>query len=92
MTSGPGVASSDADIMIRYVAPARAAAGCDNERLTGRCVGDVLEAAAVVHAGLGIVHDFAGRAPSDSVPAVVAGPQSRGAATFCRSLMGECPT
>ena len=60
MTSGAGVTSASADVTIggctiRYWASARAAAGCDSERFTGRCVGDVLEAAVAAHAGLGVV-------------------------------------
>ena len=60
MTSGQDVTSASADVTIgcctiRYWASARAAAGCDSERFTGRRVGDVLEAAAAAHAGLGVV-------------------------------------
>jgi len=60
MTSGQDVTSASADVTIRcctirYWASARAAAGCDSERFTGRRVGDVLEAAAAAHAGLGAV-------------------------------------
>jgi molybdopterin converting factor small subunit len=40
---------------MRYWASAQAAAGCDTERLSGHYVGDVLEAAAAAHAGLGVV-------------------------------------
>jgi len=55
MTSGPGVARAGTDVIIRYWASARAAAGCDSECFTGHRVGDVLEAAAAAHAGLGVV-------------------------------------
>ena len=55
MTSVPGVTRTDADVTIRYWASARAAAGCDIESLTGHRVGDVLEAAAAAHPGLGAV-------------------------------------
>jgi len=56
MTSGPaGVTGTDAEVTIRYWGSARAAAGCDSERFAGRYVGDVLEAAAAVHTGLGVV-------------------------------------
>jgi molybdopterin synthase sulfur carrier subunit len=55
MTSGPGVTSAAVGVTIRYWASARAAAGCDSERFPGRHVGDVLEAAAAAHTGLGIV-------------------------------------
>jgi len=43
------------DVTIRYWASARAAAGCDSERFAGHHVGDVLEAAAAAHTGLGVV-------------------------------------
>ena len=46
---------TDANVTIRYWASARAAAGCDSESFTGRHVGDVLEAAAAAHTGLGAV-------------------------------------
>jgi len=60
MTSGQDATSASADVTIRcctirYWASARAAAGCDSERFTGHRVGDVLEAAAAAHAGLGAV-------------------------------------
>ena len=55
MTSGLGVVRTSAEVTIRYWASARAAAGCDIESLTGHRVGDVLEAAAAAHAGLGVV-------------------------------------
>jgi molybdopterin converting factor small subunit len=56
MTSGPvGVSLTDGDVTIRYWAAARAAAGCDSESFPGQRVGDVLEAAAAAHAGLGVV-------------------------------------
>ena len=65
MTNGTvGATRADADVTIRYWASARAAAGCDSERLgvhvgrvhVGRVnVGDVLAAAAAAHAGLGVV-------------------------------------
>lgn len=60
MKSGQDVTSASADVTIgcctiRYWASARAAAGCDSERFTGHRVGDVLEAAAAAHAGLGAV-------------------------------------
>jgi sulfur-carrier protein len=56
MTSGlVGVNRTEADVTIRYWAAARAAAGCDSESFHGHCVGDVLAAAAVAHAGLGVV-------------------------------------
>jgi molybdopterin converting factor small subunit len=48
-------AGTGRDVTILYWASARSAAGCDSERLTGRLVGDVLEAAAAAHAGLGVV-------------------------------------
>jgi len=58
MTRGQDVTSASADVTsgcctIRYWASARAAAGCDSERFTGHRVGEVLEAAAEAHAGLG---------------------------------------
>ena len=53
MASGPEVTRTDAEVTIRYWASARAAAGCDSERFTGRKVGDVLQAAASAHTGLG---------------------------------------
>jgi molybdopterin converting factor small subunit len=46
---------TDPDVTIRYWASARAAAGCDSERFTGQDVGEVLEAAAAAHTGLGVV-------------------------------------
>ena len=55
MTSGADVTRAGADVTIRYWASARAAAGCDSECFTGHHVGDVLEAAAAAHAGLGVV-------------------------------------
>jgi molybdopterin synthase sulfur carrier subunit len=56
MTSDPvGANRTDADVTIRYWASARAAAGCDSEFFPGRHVGDVLEAAAAAHPGLGVV-------------------------------------
>ena len=55
MTSGLGVVRTSAEVTIRYWASARAAAGCDSESLTGHRVGDVLEAAAAAHPGLGAV-------------------------------------
>lgn len=56
MTSGPvGAGATGVDVTIRYWASARAAAGCDSERLVGHHVGDVLAAAAAAHTGLGVV-------------------------------------
>ena len=56
MTSGPDVASHvRGDVTIRYWASARAAARCDSECFAGRYVGDVLEAAAAAHTGLGAI-------------------------------------
>ena len=56
MTSGSASANrADADVTIRYWASARAAAGCESERFAGYRVGDVLEAAAAAHTGLGVV-------------------------------------
>ena len=55
MTSGLGVVRTSAEVTIRYWASARAATGCDSESLTGHRVGDVLEAAAAAHTGLGAV-------------------------------------
>ena len=55
MTSGQGVTRSDVDVRIRYWASARAAAGRDTENFRGRDVGEVLQAAAAAHAGLGVV-------------------------------------
>lgn len=56
MTSGPvGATRTSVDVTIRYWASARAAAGCDSERFAGHLVGDVLEAAAAAHTGLGVV-------------------------------------
>ena len=52
MTSSPHVIRADSDVTIRYWASARAVAGCDSERFTGRHVRDVLEAASAAHAGL----------------------------------------
>jgi len=50
-----GVTGTAVNVTIRYWASARAAAGCDSERLVGHRVGDVLEAAAAAHTGLGVV-------------------------------------
>ena len=56
MTSGSvGATAPGVDVTIRYWASARAAAGCDSEQLSGHHVGDVLEAAAAAHTGLGVV-------------------------------------
>lgn len=57
MTSGNAGAPGTAvvDVTLRYWASARVAAGCDSERYAGHRVGDVLEAAAAAHAGLGVV-------------------------------------
>ncbi len=56
MTSGQvGATRTSVDVTIRYWASARAAAGCDSERFAGHHVGDVLEAAAAAHTGLGVV-------------------------------------
>ena len=56
MTSDPvGANGTGVDVTIRYWASARAAAGCDSERFGGHHVGDVLEAAAAAHTGLGVV-------------------------------------
>lgn len=56
MTSGPvGATGTWVDVTVRYWASARAAAGCDSEHIAGRHVGDVLEAAAAAHTGLGAV-------------------------------------
>lgn len=55
MTSTSEAAPCAADVTIRYWASARAAAGCDSESFTGRCVGDVLAAASAAHTGLGAV-------------------------------------
>lgn len=55
MTNGPGAKSTVAEVTIRYWASARAAAGCDSECFTGQDVGDVLQAAAAAHTGLGVV-------------------------------------
>jgi molybdopterin converting factor small subunit len=55
MTSDPGETRTASDVTIRYWASARAAAGCDSERFTAHHVGEVLEAAAAAHAGLGAV-------------------------------------
>jgi molybdopterin synthase sulfur carrier subunit len=56
MTSGPvGATGPGVDVTIRYFASARAAAGCDSEHFTGHHLGDVLEAAAAAHTGLGVV-------------------------------------
>jgi len=55
MTSGRAVTRSDAEVTIRYWASARAAARCDSECFIGHQVGDVLEAAAAAHTGLGLV-------------------------------------
>jgi sulfur-carrier protein len=54
MTTG-GSQTRKTVVTVRYWASARAAAGCDSERFTGHHVGDVLEAAAAAHAGLGVV-------------------------------------
>jgi hypothetical protein len=85
MTSGPGVASAEVGVTIRYWASARAAAGCDSESFTGRHVGDVLEAAAAAHTGLRVVLDVStilldGRPvkASDPLPRTVPGPGSEG--------------
>jgi len=53
MTSGHGVTRTDVDVRIRYWASARAVAGCDSESFPGRLVGDILQAAAAAHTGLG---------------------------------------
>ena len=53
MTSGP--VGSIPTVTIRYWASARAVAGCDSEHFPGRDVGEVLEAAAAAHTGLGAV-------------------------------------
>ena len=55
MPIAAAAARDGADVTIRYWAAARAAAGCDSEHFKGRRVGDVLEAAAAAHAGLGVV-------------------------------------
>ena len=56
MTSVPFAGTGPAvNVTIRYWASARAAAGCDSERFGGHHVGDVLEAAAAAHTGLGVV-------------------------------------
>lgn len=56
MTSAPlGVTGTAVNVTIRYWASARAAAGCDSEPFRGQNVGDVLEAAAAAHTGLGLV-------------------------------------
>jgi molybdopterin synthase sulfur carrier subunit len=55
VASDPEGAGTAADITIRYFASARAAAGCESESFTGHHVGDVLEAAASAHTGLGKV-------------------------------------
>jgi molybdopterin synthase sulfur carrier subunit len=55
MTSGPSLSDPGVEVMVRYWASARAAAGCDTETLTGQRVGDVLEAAASAHTGLGAI-------------------------------------
>lgn len=55
MASGPGPSGTAVEVTIRYWAAARAAAGCDSETLTGHRVGDLLEAAATAHTGLGLV-------------------------------------
>ena len=58
MTSGQtsgGATRAVAEVTIRYWASARAAAGCDSDCFAGRRVGDVLEAAAAAHTGLGAV-------------------------------------
>lgn len=56
MTSGRlGVTGTAVTVTIRYWASARAAAGCDSESFGGQNVGDVLEAAAAAHTGLGVV-------------------------------------
>jgi molybdopterin converting factor small subunit len=53
MASDRDVPVAEAEVTIRYWASARAAAGCDSERFTGRDVGEVLQAAAGAHDGLG---------------------------------------
>jgi hypothetical protein len=53
MTSGQGVTRTDVDVGIRYWASSRAVAGCDSENFPGRLVGDILQAAAGAHTGLG---------------------------------------
>ena len=56
MTSGPdGASHARGDVTIRYWASARAAAGRDSDCFAGRYVGDVLEAAAAAHTGLGAI-------------------------------------
>ena len=50
-----GATRTMVDVTIRYWASARAAAGCDLEHFAGEHVGDVLEAAAAAHIGLGAV-------------------------------------
>ncbi|MDQ1482193.1 MAG: sulfur-carrier protein [Actinomycetota bacterium] len=55
MASGSGAVSTAVQITVRYWASARAAAGCESESFTGHHVGEVLEAAAAAHTGLGKV-------------------------------------
>jgi sulfur-carrier protein len=50
-----GLPGARVAVTIRYWASARAAAGCDSERLAGYDVSDLLEAAVAAHAGLAAV-------------------------------------
>ena len=50
-----GATLTSVNVTVRYWASARAVAGCDSERFGGLKVGDVLEAAAAAHTGLGAV-------------------------------------
>jgi molybdopterin converting factor small subunit len=78
MASGPvGVTRTRVDVTIRYWASARAAAGCDGEHFAARHVGDVLEAAAAAHTGLGAVLEVS-TILMDGRPVTAAEPLSQG--------------
>ena len=104
MTSGPvGASRTRVDVTIRYWASARAVAGCDSEHFAGRYVGDVLEAAAAAHTGLGAVLEVS-TILMDGRPVTAAEPLSEscrlshcrepgdlgGAAAVRRRVMGGC--
>ena len=89
MTSGlVGATNSSVDVTIRYWASARAAAGCDSEHFAGnglKHVGDVLEAAAAAHSGLGavlwvstILMDGRSVTPAEPLPGSLSEPSSQG--------------
>lgn len=78
MPSEPDVSSTVVHVTIRYWASARAAAGCDSERLTGMRVSDVLRAAASAHPGLSGVLAIS-TVLADGRPVTASQPLSEGA-------------